>query len=209
MALVSAEPPVELFASERPPPRWRARWAALPRGGRVLAGGLVVLLVLAAGVVWFRDWSAERDRRQRVELTTSIGVWASSSSRPEGEINYFLRVRNDGALPLSLTGADGAGGGVRLLLRDGAARQLGPGEEAVFPLSVRLTCDGEVGGGGAGADDGLPTEFAVRREDGESVVRQVDLQPAGPLLEVAAMLCEVRPALRDHELSGPVLRIGE
>ncbi len=197
-------PPVELFTSERPPLRWRARWAALPRSGRVLAGGLVLLLVLGAGGSWYRDWSAERDRRQRVELTTSIGVWASSTSRPEGEINYFLQVRNDGPLPFSLTGADGGAGGLRVRMRDGGARELAPGEEAVFPLSIRLTCGGDVR-----AVDRLPTELAVRRADGRSVVRPVDLQPAGPLLSVAATVCGMRPALRDHELSGPVLQLGE
>jgi hypothetical protein len=160
--------------------------------------------VLGAGVGWFRDWSAERDRRQRVELTTSLGVWASSTSRPEGEINYFLVVRNDGDLPVSLTAADGAGGGLLLRLRDGAARRLAPGERAVFPISVRLTC-----GPGAPGGDGLPTELTVRRADGGTVVRRVALQPAGPLLDVASTVCSVRPATRDHELSGPVLRVGE
>jgi hypothetical protein len=200
----SVEPSVELLEGSREPSRWRARWSALPRGGRLLVGGLVLLLLLGAGAGWFRSWSAEQELRQRVVLSTSLAVWASSTSRPGGELGYFLLVRNDGALPLSVTAVAGSGDGVRLRMREAGDRRIAPGEEIGIPLSVRLTCSG-VGG----RDGGLPAEIRVRRIDGGSAVRHVDLEPASTLLDVAGTLCGVRPELRDHELTGPVLRDGE
>jgi hypothetical protein len=162
------------------------------------------MALVIAGVVWFRDWSAEQDRRQRVEVTTSLAVWASSTSRPGGELGYFVLVRNDGALPIRVTSVDGTGAGLRVRMEDAGDRRLAPGEEAGIPLSVRLTCSG-VGG----RDGALPADITVRRADGGSAVRRVDLEPARALLDVARTLCGVRPELRDHELSGPVLRVGE
>ena len=46
----------------------------------------------------------------------------------------------------------------------------------------------------------------MRRDDGGSTSRRVDLQAAQLVLDVAATVCTVRPDLRDHELSGPVVR---
>ncbi len=54
----------------------------------------------------------------------------------------------------------------------------------------------------------MTAEIGVRRQDGGSTTRQVVLEPAFLVLDVAATLCAVRPDLRDHELSGPVLRGG-
>ena len=50
--------------------------------------------------------------------------------------------------------------------------------------------------------------IGVRREDGGTTTRRVELSPASLVLDVAATLCDARPELRDHELSGPVLRTG-
>lgn len=201
---MSAPPTVELFQSGQQPSRWPARWAGLPRRGRIIVACLATLALVGGGVAEFRDWSAERDRRQRVELTTSLAVWASSTSRPGGELGYFVLVRNDGALPLSVTAVEGNGSGLRLRMADAGNRRLAPGEETGIPLSVRLTCSG-VGG----RDGALPADITVRRADGGSGVRRVDLEPARALLDVARTLCGVRPELRDHELAGPVLRVGE
>jgi hypothetical protein len=49
-------------------------------------------------------------------------------------------------------------------------------------------------------------EIRLRRQDGGTASRRVDLQPADLVRDAAATLCAVRPGLRDHELSGPVLR---
>jgi hypothetical protein len=54
----------------------------------------------------------------------------------------------------------------------------------------------------------LPAAIGVRTDAGGVVSRRADLTPAALVLDVAATLCEVRPGLRNHELSGPVLRTG-
>ena len=194
---------VDLIEGGPAPSRWRTRWAALPLAGRRLLALLVVLVLLGAGAVWFRDWSAERELRQHVDLTTSLGVWSSSTSPPGGEVGFFLLVRNDGVRPVWVTAVDAAGEGVRLRMRDDGERRVGAGREIEVPVSVRLTC--------AAGDDaprpGLSADITVRREDGDSVTRRADLLPAALVLDVAASLCLVRPDLRDHELSGPVLRM--
>jgi hypothetical protein len=69
---------------------------------------------------------------------------------------------------------------------------------------VLLTC---VPGAGS-ARPSLAAEIGVRREDGRSTTERAELRPTAPLLDVAASLCLVPPELRDHELSGPVLRSG-
>ena len=44
------------------------------------------------------------------------------------------------------------------------------------------------------------------RSDGTTDVRGVDLESVTRLLDIAATVCRVQPDLRDHELSGPILR---
>ena len=114
----------------------------------------------------------------------------------------LLLVRNDGALPVAVTSVDAADAGLRLRMQDEGERRIPPGREVEIPLSVRLTC---VPGAGA-ARPSLDAEIGVRREDGGATSRPADLRPASLVLDVAATLCGVRPDLRDHELSGPVLR---
>ena len=54
-------------------PSWaRARWTALPPAGRRLAVLVVVLVLLGGGLAVFRNWSAERELRRAVELTTAL-----------------------------------------------------------------------------------------------------------------------------------------
>ena len=180
------------------PPWWRRAWAALsPRGRRGLAA-LVVLAAVVAGAVLVRERAADQERRERVALATTVGIASSSTDPPGGQVRFFLVVRNAGPLPVSVTAVEGTGEGLRLAMRDAGARSIGAGGEIEIPLSVRLTCPT-----GPAA---LTAEIAVRRDDGGSTTRRVDLQPARLVLDVAATLCSVRPDLRDHELSGPVLR---
>ena len=176
------------------------RDAGSPRS-RGLVAGLAVLVLLGGGALFVRNWSAERELRQAVELSTSFGVWSSSTIRPGGEVGYYLLVRNDGALPMSVTSVDAAGVGLRLSMRDEGERRIPPGREIEIPMSVRVTC---VPGTGV-ARPSLAAEIGVRREDGGTTSRPAELRPASLLLDVAATLCAVRPDLRDHELSGPVL----
>jgi hypothetical protein len=195
---------VDLLEGGTGPSWWQTRWAALPLVGRRLLAVLGILVLVAAGAVWFREWAAERELRQRVELATSLGVWSSSTSPPGGTVGFFLLVRNDGARPVWVTAVDGAGERVRLRMSDDGDRRVGVGREIEVPVSVRLTCaagDGPLG-------TGLSAEIAVRRQDGEAVAERVELRPAALVLDVAASLCRVRPDLRDHELSGPALRTG-
>ena len=192
----------ELFEGGTGPSWWSGRWAALPLGGRRLVAGVAVLVLLGGGVVVFRNWAAERALRQAVELTATVGVWSSSTNRPGGEVGFFLLVANGGPLPVSVTSVTAVGPGLQMRMRDDGARPITPGREVEIPLSVRLTC---VPGAGA-ARPSLDAEIGVRRDDGGATSRQVDLRPAALVLDVAATLCGVRPDLRDHELSGPVLR---
>lgn len=193
-------PPTEVLESRAAPSGWRERWSALPRAVRRAGVVLAVLVLLGACFVWFRDWSAERELARRVVLTASLGVASSSTTPPGGEVGYFVVLRNDGARRMSVTEVEGATGRVRLRMRDDADRRLDPGTETAIPLSVRLTCVPE------GGDGDLTADIGLRREDGGSTTRRVVLQPAALLLDVASTLCAVRPDLRDHEVSGPVLR---
>jgi hypothetical protein len=176
----------------------------LPPRRRRLVLGLVVLALVACGGMWFRDWSAERARRHAVELTTTFGVVSSSTSPPGGSVRYFLLVRNDGARPVTVTSVEASHPGLRVRMPDAVGRRIDGGREIQIPLSARLTC----AGGFDATDVRLPAAIAVRREDGGSATRHVELTPAALVLDVAATLCEVRPGSRDVELSGPVLRAG-
>ena len=199
---VTPAPSGELLESQNTR-AWRERWAALSPVTRRLVVVLGVLCVVAAGLAWFRVWSAERELRNRIALTTSLDVWSSSTTPPGGEVGYFVVVRNEGLRRVSVTGVDGTTERLRLRMRDDTARLLDPGTETAIPLSVLLSCVPGV------AETRLPTEIRLRREDGGVVTRRVDLRPTAPLLDVATTLCGVRPDLRDHEISGPVLRFEE
>ena len=172
------------------------------RAGRLVVG-LAVLVLVGGGALFVRYWSAERAGRQAVELSASLGVVSSSTSRPGGEVRFYLLVRNDGGLPVSVTSVAGADAGLRLRMRDDGARGVAPGAEIEVPLSVRVTC--AEGTGAAGTS--FAGRIGVRREDGVPTSRAVDLRRAGLVRDVAATVCAVRPDLRDHELSGPALRI--
>ena len=179
------------------------RRAPVPPRGRWLVAGLAVLVLLGGGVLFLRYWSAERVLRQEVGLSTALGVWSSSTSPPGGEVGFFLRVGNDGTLPVAVTSVDAADRGVRLRMRDDGERIVDPGREIDIPLSVRVTC----GAGAGAASSVLGGELGLRLEDGAATSRRVDLERAPVVLDVAATVCAVRPGLRDHELSGPVLRV--
>jgi hypothetical protein len=176
---------------------------ALPPRRRRLLIVLAVVVVLGCGGLWLRDWSVERGLRQAVDLTVTLGVASSSTSPPGGSVRYFVLVRNDGSRPLMVTSVEGALRGLRVRMRDAGGRRIGAGREIAIPLSARLTCSDGVG---AGAE--LPAAIVVRREDGGSATRRVALTPASLVVDVATTLCDVRPGLRNHELSGPVLRTG-
>lgn len=188
---------VELLESGGPA-RWEER-APTPRRGRGLVAVLAVLVLLGGGLLLVRNWSAEREA---VELTVTFGVLSSSTSPPGGSVRFFVLVRNDGPLPLSVTSVDAADVGLRLRMRDDGDRPIAPGKEIEIPMSVRVSC---VPGAGA-ARPSLAAEIGVRREDGGTTARPAVLSPAILVLDVAATLCRIRPDLRDHELSGPVLR---
>jgi hypothetical protein len=193
---------VELLEDGNVASSWDTPPAPLPRAGRRLVAGLAALVLLAGGSLFVRNWAAERELRQAVELTATFGVVSSSTTPPGGSVRFFLLVRNDGALPVSVTSVDAADPGVRVRMRDEGDRPIAPGREVEIPLSVRLTC---VPGAGE-PQPSLIAEIGVRREDGGSTSRPAELRPAALVLDVAANLCAVRPELRDHELSGPVLR---
>jgi hypothetical protein len=182
---------------------WQRRWAGLSaRGRRRLVLG-VVLLLLAGGALWERDRIADRELRQRVVLGTTLGVWTSSTSPPGGAVGWFVLVRNDGREPVTVTSLDAAAGRLALTTLDDGDRPVGPGQEIEVPVSIRLTCTA------TGEETaGLPAEIGVRRRDGVATSRRSELT-ATLVLDVARTLCAVRPDLRDHELSGPVLRAGE
>jgi hypothetical protein len=181
------------------PPRWRRRWTALPRGVRVLLVAVVVLLAAGAGGLWLRDRAAERALAERVELSASMWLSSLSTTPPGGQVSFFVVVRNEGALPVRITGVEGSAPGLRLGMLDDVVRQVSPNGEAAVPVSVRLTCPRYAGG------EGLTTQVAARREDGAAVTRRVRPEPADLLLDVATTLCASRPDLRDQEISGPVL----
>lgn len=173
-----------------------------PRGRSRLLIALGIVALLAAGGVWFRHWAAERELRHAVVLTTTLGVVSSSTSPPGGSVLYFLEVRNDGPRPLSVTSVDASSQGLRIQMRDAGRRRIDVGGEVDIPLSARVTCADGVHADGRH----LPAVIGVRRADGGATTRRVELTPAAVVLDVAATLCDVRPGLRAHELSGPVLR---
>ena len=179
-------------------PGW---WERVPPAARRLGVAVVVLLVAVAALVWARDRAADRERARRVDLATTLGVVSSSTSPPGGQVSFFALVRNDGELPVSITSIDGTGDVLRVRMKDDADRPLPAGAEIEIPLSVRVTC-----AAGDGRSAPLRAEVGVRRADGGATSRVVDLEPAVLVLDVAGTLCAVRPDLRDHELSGPVLR---
>lgn len=177
----------------------------MPRERRpVLLALVVVVALLGLGGLWFREWSAERAVRQSVELTTTFGVTSSSTSPPGGSVRFVVLVRNDGARPVTVMSVDAVGAGLRIRMLDQGGRRVDAGRQIVIPLSARLTCTGRPDT----SETGLPAAVVVRRADGGSVTRRAVLGPAGPVLDVAATLCDTRPELRDHELSGPVSRTG-
>ena len=197
-------PRVELLEDGDGTSSWDTPAAPLPRGGRRLVAGLAALVLVAGGVLFVQDRAAERELRQAVELTATFGIASSSTVPPGGSVRYFLLVRNDGALPVSVTSVTAADTGLQVRMRDDGERSVAAGREIEIPLSVRLTCVP-----GAGSDrPSLAAEIGVRREDGGSTTRPAELRPASLVLDVARSLCFVRPDLRDRELSGPVLGFG-
>ena len=175
-----------------------------PPGRARLLAAVGILVLLVAGGVWFRGWAAERGLRHAVQLTATLGVVSSSTSPPGGSVRYFLEVRNDGPRPLSVTSVDASSQGLRIGMRDAGARRIYVGGEVDIPLSARVTCSDGI----EGHDRRLPATIGVRRDDGGTTTRRVDLVPAAVVLDVAATLCDARPDLRAHELSGPVFRKG-
>jgi hypothetical protein len=198
---VSAGPEhVDVLEGGGEPPRWQRRWAAMPEGRRRLLAALGVLLVVGVAIVWTRERAADRDRAERVELAAALSVVSSSTSPPGGQVSFFVRVRNSGPLPVSLTEVEGYGERLLLWMQGDREVPLAPGEETDVPLSVRLTCIGNAG------PTGLTADIHVRRQDGVSVTRRLALGSAHLAVDMAATVCSVRSHLRDHELSGPVLR---
>jgi hypothetical protein len=177
-------------------PRW---WETVPLPVRRAGAVLVVVLLVVAGILWVRDRAADRERAERIDLVTSLALESSSTSPPGGRVSYFVVVRNEGLRPVSVTGIGGGADGLRLRMRDDAEPMIPVGGELSIPLSIRLTCADTASGP-------LTAELAIRRADGGPASREVDLEPASLVLDVAGTLCAVRPDLRDHELSGPVLR---
>ncbi len=168
---------------------------------RLVAVVMVVVLV-GVGLLWYRDRAAERELARRVDLTASLGVSSSSTTPPGGEVGYFVVVRNDGPHPVEVTAVEGGTDRLRLTMRYDHRPRLDPGTVNAIALSVRLTCRP----GRTPVE--LPVELRLRRQDGGTTSRRVDLQPSALVGDVATTLCTVRPDLRDHELSGPVLRPG-
>jgi hypothetical protein len=181
---------------------WQRRWAGLSvRGRRWLVAG-IVLVLLAGGALWWRDRADDRELRQRVVLAPTLGVWTSSTSPPGGAVGWFVLVRNDGLEPVTVTSFDASAGRLSITAIDDRDRPVAPDQEVEVPVSVRLTCST------AGGDsDDVPAEIGVRRHDG-AVTTRSSVLVATQVLDVARTLCSVRPDLRDHELSGPVLRHG-
>ena len=197
------EPVGDLLEGGTGPSVRQRLWAPLPPAARALLVAAGVVVLAGAALVWWREQAVERELRQRVVLVASIGVESSSTSPPGGSVHYFLVVRNDGPRPVSIESLDASDGGLRVQLRDAGARRLAAGGEVALPLSVRLTCGPDIG---TTPGSRLDPRLTVRNEDGGSAVRDVDPGAAVSVLDLAATLCGIRPGLREHELSGPVLR---
>ena len=176
-------------------------WSTAPPAARTLLVVVGLAALVCAALLWQRDQAVERELRQRVVLASSIGVWSSSISPPGGSVHYFLLVRNDGPRPVSIESLDASADGLRLRLRSSAGHRLAAGAEIALPLSVRLTC----GEPGTSPRTRLDPQLTVGNEDGGEVAATVEPGAAGSLVGVVDALCRVRPALVDHELSGPVL----
>ena len=187
-------------------PRWGPWWSSLPtRRRRAVAVAAVTVLAIAsgaAGAAQLADWLGARERREVVVLTTSLGVWASSTTPPGGQVTYYLSIRNGGEVPLDVTDVRARTDHVVLRARDPLARRVAPGEVTLLPLSVLLTCAPDAGSSG----DALRVQVDVRRTDGSTTSRFPVLGGTDPVLSAADTLCEVRPGLVAYELSGPVLR---
>lgn len=185
---------------------WTLLWAAMSPRRRCLVTAVTAFVVgvavLLAGVAQARDWVAERQARERVVLSTSLGVWSSSTSPPGGSVTFFVSVRNAGIEPLAVTSVRASNDRLRLGTRDGLDRRVEAGAELLLPLSVLLTCAPPASTEPAE----LSAEIAVRRDDGRLVERPISLGQAGLVLDVADTVCSVRPELRGYELSGPVIR---
>jgi hypothetical protein len=193
-------PPADVLENVPEPFWWQRRWAGLSaRARRGLVVG-TVLVLLAGGGLWWADRVADRELRERVVLATTLDVWASSTSPPGGAVGWFVLVRNDGQQPVTVTSLEAAAGRLAVTALDVGDLAIAPGQEIDVPVSVRLTCSAARGGNGS-----LTAEIGVRRQDGVATSRRSRLA-AAPALDVARTLCTVRPGLRDHELSGPVLR---
>jgi len=197
-----ADPPPEVDVLEGGlrPPWWRRLWSALPRGAKVLALALVLLLAAAAGGLFLRDRAAEQAAARRIDLTVSLGLSTLSDTPPGGQVSFFVVVRNEGTSSVWVTSVDGGARGLRIRTVDGIERQVSPDGESAVPVSVRLTCSGR-----PSADEALRAELALRRADGGSARRRVVLEPASLVTETAVTLCAVRPDLRDYELARPTL----
>ncbi|MFP5371210.1 MAG: hypothetical protein ACLGI3_10750, partial [Actinomycetes bacterium] len=176
-------------------------WAALSPAARAFLVVVGTAALVGGALVWQREQAVEREVRQRVVLESSIGVWSSSTFPPGGSVHYFVRVRNAGPRPVVIGSLDASAGGLRLRLRSSAEHRLAAGAEIALPLSARLTCGAAPG---AAQRSRLRPELTVGNEDGGSVVRSVEPGAAESLLDAVDPLCRVRPALVDHELSGPV-----
>lgn len=200
------------------PSAWERRWRELPpaRRRRLTAGAVVALTAgaLVGGGVQARAWLSERAERQRVSLTTTVGVWTSSSTPPGGHVTYFLEVANGGTLPLEVTSVRASAPGLEVSARDGNARDVAAGEQILVPLSVRLTCADPSGPEPSGtassgaAASGVRVRVDVTRADGGRTAQDLPLRQFPLVADVSQTLCSVRPDLRDYELSGPVVRPG-
>lgn len=186
--------PVEVFESGTPQRPARRRLVTV----------LVVVALIACGGLWFRQWSAERAVRQAVVLSTTFGVTSSSTSPAGGSVRFFVLVRNDGVRPVTVLSVDAAEPGLRVRMLEPGGRRVDAGGQSVIPLSARLTCADRPDP----AAPVLPAAVVVRRADGGSVTRRIELGPATSVLDAATTLCAAQPGLRDHELSGPVSRAG-
>ena len=180
---------------------WDTPARPLSRARRRLVAALAALVLLGGGILFARNEAAEREARQAVELTVTFDVATRYTSQLES-VRFWVAVRNDGPLPVVVTAVDAADAGLRISMRADGEQQIAPGREIRIPLSVRLTCAPGVGA----ARPSLDADIGVRRKDGGTASRPAELRPASLVLDVAAGLCQDRPDLRDHELSGPVPR---
>ena len=170
-----------LDAGRRRPPRsscWRAgrgrvgRWAALPRGGRRLVAGLAVLVLLAGGALCRPELvgragapaggRADRDLRRVEFVDLAAG----------GEVRFFLLVRNDGPLPVSVTSVTRPTPGCSCACGTTATGRSAPGRRS----RSRCRCGSPASPVPGRRDRPWPPTIGVRREDGGSTSRRVDLR---------------------------------